>query len=52
MIQFTLSVPDDLLAWIEHRVAHSNFIDAGEYLRDLIQRDLAVPVLPGDALKP
>lgn len=46
MIQFTLSVPDDLLQWVEHRVAQGHFIDAGEYIRDLVRRDLDEPLRP------
>ncbi len=36
----TIDFPPDLRAWIDYRLAEGRYIDAGEYLRDLIRRDM------------
>lgn len=35
----TISVSDLMRAWVETRVVNGAYVDAGEYLRDLIRRD-------------
>ena len=43
MSTMILSLPDDLRAFVEGQVATGQFIDAGEYLRDIIrERQAAV----------
>jgi Arc/MetJ-type ribon-helix-helix transcriptional regulator len=32
----------DLKQWIDHRLDEGRYVDAAEYLRDLIRRDMAV----------
>ena len=36
----TVNFPPDLQAWIDQVVAQGRYIDAAEYLRELIRRDL------------
>lgn len=36
----TIDFPPDLQEWIDYRLAQGRYIDAGEYLRDLIRRDI------------
>lgn len=40
MIEITAKFPPVLYQWIEQRIADGYYIDAGDYLRDLIRRDL------------
>ena len=41
MTDLSFSVPSSLQDWIERQVAGGRYADAGDYLRDLIRRDLA-----------
>lgn len=41
MTDLSFSLPSALQTWIEQQVAQGNYADAGDYLRDLIRRDLA-----------
>lgn len=41
MSQVNVSLPGDLSAWADARVAEGRFGNPGEYLRDLIRRDCA-----------
>jgi antitoxin ParD1/3/4 len=40
MTDLSFSLPPDLARRVESRIAEGEFADAGDYLRDLIQRDL------------
>ncbi len=42
MTELSKILPPDLESWIEARVAEGKFIDAGDYLRELVRRDRAV----------
>ena len=37
----TLVVPRDMVAWVEARVRSARYLDAGDYVRELIRRDQA-----------
>lgn len=39
MAQLNVSLPDDLSAWAEARVAQGRFGDPQEYVRELVRRD-------------
>lgn len=39
MITLTIDLPDALEHWVASRVTQGGYIDAGEYVRDLIRRD-------------
>lgn len=39
MNDMTTSFPSDLEHWIASRVAEGRYLDAGDYLRDLVRRD-------------
>ncbi len=39
MAQVTVSLPDDLGAWADTRVAQGRFRDPAEYVRELVRRD-------------
>jgi len=41
MTDLSFSLPDMLQIRIEQRIAEAGYADAGDYLRDLIRRDLA-----------
>ena len=41
MTDLSFSIPSALQTWIEQQIAQGNYADAGDYLRDLIRRDLA-----------
>ena len=41
MTDLSFSIPSVLHTWIEQQIAQGNYADAGDYLRDLIRRDLA-----------
>ena len=41
MTDLSFSLPSDLARRVETRIAEGEFADAGEYLRELVQRDLA-----------
>ncbi|MBU6266820.1 MAG: type II toxin-antitoxin system ParD family antitoxin [Sphingomonadales bacterium] len=41
MTDLSFSLPATLQSWIEEQIAHGNYADAGDYLRDLIRRDRA-----------
>lgn len=41
MATHTVTMPPALLAWIETRVAEDGYIDASDYICDLIRRDRA-----------
>ena len=36
----TVDMPADLQSWVDARLAGGEYIDAGDYLRDLIRRDV------------
>ena len=40
MTDLSFSLPSDLARRVESRIAEGEFADAGEYLRELVQRDL------------
>ena len=40
MTDLSFSLPPDLARRIESRIAEGEFADAGDYLRDLVRRDL------------
>ena len=40
MTDLSFSLPPDLARRIESRIAGGEFVDAGDYLRDLVRRDL------------
>ncbi len=40
MTDLSFSLPDDLAGPLKSRVAEGHYADAGEYLRELIRRDL------------
>ena len=39
MAQMNISIPDNLKAWVESRVAEGSFASSSDYLRDLVRRD-------------
>lgn len=39
MAQLTISMPDALQEWVNARVAQGRYVDAAEYLRDLVRLD-------------
>lgn len=39
MAQLSITVPDELARWIDGRIAAGIFVDAADYLRDLVRRD-------------
>jgi len=41
MNSMTVSLPDTMREWIEERVKSGSYVDASDYLRDLIRRDQA-----------
>jgi len=41
MTDLTVSLPPALRSWVDTRLAERGYADAGEYLRDLVRRDLA-----------
>jgi Arc/MetJ-type ribon-helix-helix transcriptional regulator len=41
MMQLTIDMPPALRRWIEPQVADGRFVDADDYLRHLVRRDLA-----------
>ena len=41
MTDLSFSLPSDLARRVETRIADGEFADAGDYLRELVQRDLA-----------
>jgi Arc/MetJ-type ribon-helix-helix transcriptional regulator len=40
----TLEFEPETQAWIDQRLSEGRYIDASEYLRDLIRRDMAINV--------
>jgi antitoxin ParD1/3/4 len=42
MTELSITVPADLQRWLEARLAEGRYVDAGDYVRDLIRRDLEV----------
>ena len=40
MTDLSFSLPSELARRVESRIAEGEFADAGDYLRDLVQRDL------------
>ena len=40
MTDMSFTMPPDLKTWIDAQVALGHYADAGEYLRDLVRRDL------------
>lgn len=41
MIHVSLTMPAELERWVDARVSRDGFTDTGDYLRELIARDLA-----------
>ncbi|MBU6395692.1 MAG: type II toxin-antitoxin system ParD family antitoxin [Sphingomonadales bacterium] len=41
MTDLSFSLPDELAASLQSRLADGRYADAGDYLRDLVRRDLA-----------
>ena len=41
MAQVNVSLPDDLGDWAQSRVTSGGFIDASDYVRDVVRRDRA-----------
>ena len=39
MIHVNIPLPPDLQQWIDSRVADGAYVDAGDYVRDLLRRD-------------
>lgn len=39
MTQFSIDMPPALQRWMESRIAEGRFVDAADYLRDLVRRD-------------
>lgn len=39
MAQLTISMPDALQEWVNARVAQGRYVDAADYLRDLVRLD-------------
>lgn len=39
MAQMNISIPDQLKAWVETRVAEGSFSSSSDYLRDLVRQD-------------
>lgn len=40
MTDMSFTMPPDLKSWIDAQVAQGRYADAGDYLRDLVRRDL------------
>jgi antitoxin ParD1/3/4 len=39
MAEHTISMPSALQEWMDARLVQGGYVDAGEYLRDLVRRD-------------
>ena len=39
MTQFSIDMPPALERWVESRIAEGRFVDAADYVRDLVRRD-------------
>lgn len=39
MSEISVAFPNTLRSWIEQQIAHGRFVDAADYLRDLVRRD-------------
>ena len=39
MAQLTISMPDALQEWVDAQVAQGRYVDAADYLRDLVRLD-------------
>jgi antitoxin ParD1/3/4 len=39
MTELTVSMPDALQEWVDARIAQGRYVDAGDYLRDLVRLD-------------
>lgn len=39
MTELTISMPDALHQWVEARIGEGRYVDAADYLRDLVRRD-------------
>lgn len=39
MTDLSFSFPPAMLSWLEQRVAQGDYIDVGDYLRDLVRRE-------------
>lgn len=42
MTELTISIPPALQDWVDTRLAEGGYVDAGDYLRDLVRRDQQV----------
>jgi antitoxin ParD1/3/4 len=42
MTDLNITMPAELQRWLDSRVAEGRYVDAGDYVRDLIRRDLEV----------
>lgn len=40
MTDMSFAMPPGLMAWVDAQVAQGRYADAGDYLRDLVRRDL------------
>lgn len=39
MTDLSFSIPDSMLRWLEERAAQGDYVDVGEFLRDLVRRE-------------
>ena len=39
MTDLSFALPPSMLDWLEHRVATGDYVDVGDYLRDLVRRE-------------
>lgn len=39
MTDLSFSIPDSMLRWLEERAAEEQFVDVGDFLRDLVRRE-------------
>ena len=39
MTDLSFAIPPAMLAWLQRQVAEGNYIDVGDYLRDLVRRE-------------
>lgn len=42
MTDLSFSFPPAMLSWLEQRVAQGDYVDVGDYLRDLVRREQEV----------
>ena len=39
MTDLSFSIPEPMLRWLEQRVALGDYVDVGDYLRDIVRRE-------------